>query len=84
MPIAARREFVAPLLLAALSTTSTLLLATPIAGTTHLPQLHCIPCHANFPTFDLQEGFGHVKRPDNGASSDGESTLEGDEGSEVV
>lgn len=84
MPIAPRCEFVAPLPFAALLTTSTLLLATPIAGTTHFPQLHCMPCHANFPTFDPQTVFGQVKRPDSGASSDCESRLDGGDGSEEV
>lgn len=51
------------------SRTSTLALATPIAGTIHLPQLHCIPCHANFPMLDPQLEFGHVRRPESGASS---------------
>ena len=48
---------------------STLALARPIAGTTQLPQLHCMPCQANLPMFCPQLALGHVRRPDNGASS---------------
>lgn len=52
-----------------LSVTSTLARATPIAGTTHFPQLHRNPCQANLPTLASHLGFGHVSRPDSGASS---------------
>lgn len=48
---------------------STLALAKPIAGTTQSPQLHFIPCHANFPMLELHELLGHVRRPDKGAPS---------------
>jgi hypothetical protein len=48
---------------------STLAFARPMAGTIHSPQLHCIPCQANLPILAPQAVFGHVKRPDNGASS---------------
>lgn len=51
------------------SETSTRALARPIAGTTQSPQLHCIPCHANFPILEPHELLGHVRRPDRGASS---------------
>ena len=49
-------------------TTSTLAFATPMAGTTQVPQLHCIPAHANFPILNPHAELGHVRRPDNGAS----------------
>lgn len=48
---------------------STLALASPIAGTTQFPQLHRMPCHANLPILAPQFALGHVRRPDNGASS---------------
>lgn len=47
---------------------STRALASPIAGTTQLLQLHFIPCHANFPMFPPHAEFGHVMRPDKGGS----------------
>lgn len=50
-------------------TTSIRALARPMAGTTQLPQLHCIPCQANLPMFWAQVVFGQVSRPDSGASS---------------
>ena len=34
-----------------------------IPGTTHSPQLHCIPCQAYLPT--LVWHFGHSRRPSN-------------------
>lgn len=49
--------------------TSTRALASPIAGTTQLPQLHCMPCQANLPMFWPQTVLGQVRRPDSGASS---------------
>lgn len=48
------------------STISTLALATPMAGTTQVPQLHCMPAQANLPTLYPHVGLGQVKRPDNG------------------
>lgn len=51
---------------------STRAFARPMAGTTHSLQLHRIPCQANFPMLAPQEVLGQVKRPDNGASADGE------------
>lgn len=52
------------------SVTSTRARATPMAGTTHFPQLHWKPCHANLPTLASHLALGHVSRPDSGASSD--------------
>lgn len=51
------------------STMSIRALATPIAGTTHLPQLHCMPAQANLPMLDPHAGLGQIRRPDNGAIS---------------
>lgn len=42
-------------------TSSTFPFANVIAGITHDPQLHLIPCHAYLPTLDLH--FGHSRRP---------------------
>lgn len=53
------------------STTSTLARANAIAGTTHAPQLHCIPGQANLPRFAPQVAPGQDKRPDSGESGDG-------------
>lgn len=42
-------------------TSSILPLARLMPGTTHSPQLHCMPCQAYLPTLVLH--FGHSSRP---------------------
>lgn len=70
MPIAAGK-LPGPRIMLTLSDMSTLAFARPIAGTTHSPQLHCIPCQANLPILAPQDELGQVRRPDKGASSGG-------------
>ena len=50
------------------SITSTRALARAIAGTTQVPQLQRMPCHANLPILEAQLAFGQVRRPEMGAS----------------